>query len=534
MGSRRLTALAAALLITLAPVAASPAFAESPVTLGSERVVDSSDVLGAADERDVEARLDALGADTDVDLWVVYVDEFDSPASAEGWANETAERNNLGTHQYLLAIATEGRSYYLSADTSGPLSESQIIAIERDTVEPLLAQDDWGGAAIAAADTLEDARSGGGGSGLWIIGLVALVGIGLIVWAVVRSRRKTGAATSGPAQVPLTELEKDAASALVRTDDALTRSRQELGFAKAEFGEEATREFEDAITEARASLDRAFAIQQQMDDETPDSTEQQRAWYLEIIDLCTKADASLDAKADAFDALRDLSQNAPEALARAQEAHTAATTQVAEAQARLAELTAAYSPGALRTVADNPDQAVARLAFASERLAQAQQAVQAGDGAGAAVAIRAAEQGIDQARLLEDAVETLGADLAAAERTAAVLLADLEKDLVAADATADPDGRLAPVVAATRHQVEAARTALTPPARDPIAAATALEQANTEIDAALGAIRDAQQRADRARSLLGQALLQAKTQVSAAENYITARCGTVGAPARTH
>ncbi|MEI2270519.1 hypothetical protein OHB93_14510 [Microbacterium sp. No. 7] len=46
-------------------------------------------------------------------------------------------------------------------------------------------------------------------------------------------------------------------------------------------------------------------------------------------------------------------------------------------------------------------------------------------------------------------------------------------------------------------------------------------------------MRDAQQRADRARSVLSQTLLQAKAQVSAAEDFISARRGAVGATART-
>ena len=90
------------------------------------------------------------------------------PGSAETWANDTAERNNLGPTQYLLAIATEGRSYYLSADSAGPVPEGRIASIEQDDIAPRLQADDWAGAGIAAADGLEDARSGSG-SGAWIV-----------------------------------------------------------------------------------------------------------------------------------------------------------------------------------------------------------------------------------------------------------------------------------------------------------------------------------------------------------------------------
>ncbi|MDJ1113013.1 TPM domain-containing protein [Microbacterium dauci] len=533
MRSRRLPALAATLLISLASLAfGSVASATEPVSLDADRVVDQAGVLTDADEARVNDHLEALSSEADLDLWVVYVDEFTSPASAEEWANETAKQGNLGPDQYLLAIATEGRAYYLSADSSGPISEAAITAIERDDIEPRLGADDWAGAAIGAADGLADARNGGGASGWWIIVLVVAVIGALVIWALVRKRRRSGGAPA-KTEVPLEELERRAASALVQTDDALTASQQELGFAAAEFGEEATAEFAQAIADARTALDSAFTLQQRLEDGTPDGPEQQRAWLGEIIALCERADDTLDAKAEAFDSLRDLAKNAPAALATVTAAHTAALAEVDAAAARVTELSAQYAPSALATVADNPAQARDRLDFAATQLAAAQQALTSNDGAAAAVSIRAAEQAVDQARTLEVAVDTLGGDLAAAEQHGAALLADLEADLAAAAATPDPDGRIAPIVASTRQQVETARAALTGTARDPLTVVAALERANTAIDAALGGIRDAQARAERARSVLGQTILQAKAQVSAGEDFITARRGAVGAPART-
>jgi hypothetical protein len=533
MRSRRLPALAATLLITLSSLAlAAPASATDPVALDADRVVDQAGVLSDADEALVNDRLEALSADTDVDLWVVYVDEFTSPESAEGWANETARQGNLGSNQYLLAIATEGRAYYLSADSAGPISEDAVTAIEREDIAPRLGADDWAGAATGAADGLTDARNGGGMSGWWIIVLVVVAIGALVVWALVRRRRRSAGAPS-KTEVPLEELERRAASALVQTDDAITASKQELGFAAAEFGDEATAEFAQAIADARTALDSAFTLQQRLEDGTPDSPEQQRAWLGEIIALCERADDTLDAKAEAFESLRDLAKNAPAALATVTAAHTAALAEVDGATARLNELSSQYAATALVTVADNPAQARDRLDFATTQLAAAQQALTANDGAAAAVAIRAAEQAVDQARTLEVAVDTLGGDLAVAEQNGAALLADLDADLAAAAATADPDGRLAPIVASTRQQVETARAALTGSARDPLTVVAALERADTEIDAVLGGIRDAQARAERARSVLGQTILQAKAQVSAGEDFITSRRGAVGAPART-
>ncbi|OAH50942.1 TPM domain-containing protein [Microbacterium oleivorans] len=533
MRSRLTSVVAVSLAVLFGAAVAAPAAATEPVTLDETRVLDASDVLTDAQEARLDSRLAQLQDDTGLGLWVVYVDDFTDPSGAEDWANATAERNNLGPNQYLLAVATEGRAYYLSADSSGPISPDAVARIEQERVLPALSDGDWAGAGTAAADGLQEARSGGGGGLVWVVVIVVAALAALVVWALVRRRRRGAGAASGQTQVPLEELERQAGAALVRTDDAISTSTQELGFAKAEFGDAATGEFEQAIAAARASLQQAFALQQKMDDETPDSPEQRRAWYEEILERSRAAEAALAEKAGAFEALRDLAANAPEALARVQQRRAEVGARAAESDARLTQLRAAYRAEALSAVADNPDQARDRLTFADARLAEAQREVAAGDGAAAAVGIRAAEQAVAQAAQLQDAITKLAADLEAAERDGAALVTELEADLAAAAATPDPDARLAPVIAATRQNLDAAREDLTGTHRDPLAALTLLERANTAIDGALGQVREAQQRADRARSVLSQTLLQARAQISAAEDFITARRGAVGATART-
>ncbi|MFJ6679982.1 TPM domain-containing protein [Microbacterium sp. NPDC091382] len=534
MRSRLTSVVAASIAVLIGAFGfAAPASATAPVTLGDSRVLDAADVLTDAQEASLDSRLEKLTDDTGLDLWVVYVDRFTDPTGAQQWSADTAELNNLGPDQYLLAVATEGRAFYLSSDSSGPLSDGRITAIEQDRVFPALDRGDWEGAAVAAADGLADARSGGGSGLIWVVLLVVAALAGLVVWAVVRRRRAATGADPGKRQVPLDELERQAGAALVQTDDAITASAQELGFAEAEFGDAATAEFSQAIAAARTALERAFSLQQQMDDETPDSPDQQRAWYEQILDLCRSAQATLTEKADAFDALRDLAKNAPEALIRVQQRRTEAGARLDGVDARLGELRAAYRAEAVAAVADNPAQARDRLAFVDARLAEAQTEVAAGNGAGAAVGIRAAEQAVDQAVRLQDAVGKLAADLSAAEREGAALVTELDADLAAAAATPDPESRLAPVIASTQQNLDTAREKLTGPARDPLAAVDLLEDANAAIDGALGQVRDAQQRADRARSVLSQTLLQAKAQVSATEDFISARRGAVGAAART-
>ncbi|WP_193307772.1 TPM domain-containing protein, partial [Mycobacterium tuberculosis] len=101
------------------------------------------------------------------------VDDFTNPSDSAAWADQVAEGNGLGPSQYLLAIAVEGRSLYISADSSGPLSNGQLAAIE-DAIAPLAGSGDWTGAITLAADEIQ----GDGGAGalrvtLIVIGVVA-------------------------------------------------------------------------------------------------------------------------------------------------------------------------------------------------------------------------------------------------------------------------------------------------------------------------------------------------------------------------
>lgn len=535
MRSRWSAALATALLLTVigAPSAAS---ATPPVTLGSSYVMDEAGVLDSGSASAVEERLARLSSETDVDLWVVYVDEFTDATSAEDWANTTADLNGLGPSQYLLAVAVDTRQYYLSGYSEGPVGFDQLGDIEQQRIQPELRADDWAGAAIAAADGLQDAVTAqpGGGFGGILVGVIVVAAIGVVIWLVVRSRRKKKSGAPAPVeQISTAELARRAASALVATDDALRTSEQELGFARAQFGDAAAAEFEDVLAMAKEDLTRAFTLQQQLDDEVPDTEAQTREWNTEILRLCEGANAALDEKAAAFDELRQLEQNAPEALVRIQAERAHAHDALTAATAQLQELTGVYAPEALATVADNPEQARQRIDFADEQLAAASAAIGAGKGGEAAVSLRAAEDAIGQAELLEQAITKLRADLAAGEQDAAALLAELENDIATAATLPDPDGLLGAAIASTRQRIDSARGSLTGSARRPLFALESLEAANQQIDTLVQGVRDAAAKEQRARQMVGQLILQAQGQVSAAEDYISARRGAIGAEART-
>lgn len=545
MTKRWLTLAALALAAALGAFTASAASATDPLTLDSGYVTDQADVLSADEEDTVEARLQELTENSKADLFVVLVDEFTSPSDRIEWADTVAEQNNLGPEQYLLAIAVDQRTYYISSASGGPLSGSKLDDVEQK-IQPLLAQDDWDGAIVLAADEIQ----GDGGAGalrvfLTVLGIVAAA---LLIWFIIamirRSRRKAAARERGA--MPETpdpndpfstltdaQVETQAGLALVQADDAITSSREELGFAVAQFGDAATAEFTHVVDAAKEKLSEAFDLKQKLDDEIEDTVQDRRAWHIRIIRIAQEIDDVLDDNTEAFDALRKLEQNAPQELERVRGERAALQPVLAGAAAALAALTATYDSTALSTVADNPAQAQERAALADRSIEAAAQAIAAGKSGEAAFAIRTAEQSVAQATQLVQAISSLGSDLGRVDAQAQALVAELQADVATTQQLPDLDGSIAAAASNTVRQLQAAQTDLSGTARNPQRAFAALTAANAQIDAAIALGKQTVDRARRATQMLEQTLAQAGTEIRTAREFIETRRGTVGSTART-
>lgn len=519
--------------------AASSAVATPPVTMEAGFVTDEAGVLSASERTAVNERLTTLADAGRGELFVIYVDEFTDPSDSVEWTDRTARENGLGTDQYLIAVAVDAGQYAISADSYGPLSDGEIDRVVQ-AVEGGLRSADWDGAVIAAADAFPGQGGGTGGMVWFVVLLVVAAAAILIVVLVVRSRkrnRSVQATTADPndpyATVSDEELETQAGSALVHADDAITASKQEVGFAIAQYGDESTAAFTTVVEAAKAKVSEAFSLKQQLDDATPDTPEQRRAWHIQIIQLCDEADDLLNDNIEAFEELRKLEAEAPQALERVTARRRAADQPLAAAAPALADLARIYDAAALAPVADNPAQARQRLDLADTEAAAAAADIAAGRNGEAAFAIRTAEEAVEQAEDLIAAITTLGANLAAVEDHARATIADLEADLAAAGAMPDAQGTLAPIIARTRSRIDAAQSSLQAATRNPQQVLDALTQSNSEIDAALGQAREATEQAQRVQRVLAQRLAQAQAQITTANDFISTRRGAIGATART-
>src|SRR5215469_5528287 len=326
-----------------------------------------------------------------------------------------------------------------------------------------------------------------------------------------------------------------ASRALVATDDAVQTSEQELGFATARFGAATAAPFSAALESARGELAAAFRLNQQLDDGIPADDGTRQSCLTDISARCAEASRVLDDHSEAFDLLQDLEARAPQLLAEVdayvvqQAARVSATRQI------LGRLAAGYTPQAIGTVAANPDQASQRLDFAAAAVASFRHDLAAGQTGRTAALLQAAESAADQATDLLNAVEHVQAQLtqAASALPAALRETDAEIADAAALLTDRPGGELASL-AARAHAVTAEARARQAAGRlDTLMTLRDVQQADAALDHALAGVRAGRDNQERARAVLDQTMLVARSAVTAARDFITTRRGGIGAGART-
>ncbi|GAB3133244.1 TPM domain-containing protein [Marisediminicola antarctica] len=520
---------ATALALAAVVVPALTAQAEQPVNLGSTQIVDTVGALGGQ-EAEVESALNRLYNATGAQLFVVYVATFDGVAADESWATATAEQNGLGTDDVLLAVATEERIYDIFYPSDFQLDTEATREVENEFL-PLLSDENWAGAALAAADGYREAIEGPGFPWGFVLGVLVVGAVVIGIVLVIGRRRASARHTAELAD--LTKLEQRASRALVHLDDSLTTSEQELGFAVAQFGTEASAPFVEALEAARTKVGEAFRIKQTLDDGVPETDEQARAGLLRILELCDQADDELDRQADAFDELRALEQAAPQTLVQVRADAERAAARLSAAIEALRLLEQRYSSAAVATVEDNTEQAEMLLTFVGRTASQAEGAIAAGKSGSAAIQLRTVQASVAQAGQLLDAIDSLGDRLAEATQSLDAVVADTRHDLAAAKAfqAEATSAELSAGIAAAEASLAVAESPST--LANPVARLERLTAANQELEGTFGRTRDAHTRIQNARVALDGTLATARGQIVAAGDFITTRRGGVGETART-
>ena len=134
----------------------APTGSTAPMTL-RQAVTDSAGALSSEQIAEVKSAVKTLQEARDVRLWVVYVDAFNVPPGE--WARKTLSLTNMGKRDAILAVATKQRKYaFLVAPAAANRSQQAIDDMRTNNIEPKLREDDFAGAAVAAATGLQALR----------------------------------------------------------------------------------------------------------------------------------------------------------------------------------------------------------------------------------------------------------------------------------------------------------------------------------------------------------------------------------------
>lgn len=328
------------------------------------------------------------------------------------------------------------------------------------------------------------------------------------------------------APVPTADLNQQANRRLVQTDNTLTTSEQELGFAIAHYGADAATAYRAGWAAAHQELAAAFQLRQQLDDAYPADEPVQRRMLIEIIDRCARADQRRSADAEGLARLRSVESHVERLSAELAVCRDAVAARIPAVAARLTDLESRYAVSAFIAVGDNVKQAKSRITSACDELEKAAQAVAGGDRSSAASAVRGAEQALAQAGVLLDAITRLDTDLKTATVRVRTLVADVQGQVAVGKAAAADQAKLAGAVARAERVAIDVRSELAGTHPDPIGALARIEAAGSELDQALG-------RTHHAPELLDQAVFSARTAVDSATQFIITHRDAIGVVART-
>jgi uncharacterized membrane protein YgcG len=581
---RKAFPLAAFVIIAVAwtLVSGSPVAAASPHRLGGPITDDVGALSG--DTATIQARLDKLQSDTGTQVWVWYTDTLAGQQSSD-FATATAKASSLGATDLLLVIALDDHEYGWWKGDGVAIADADLDRVLSEDMEPALRAADYIGAITATADGLEAALSsgtpgttavgttpdpgGGGGETVPVFVpppgqpaspdsagatsaiatlLLAAIVVGLIggaAWYLSRRRASTGA----PARAVATpddpngdlagmnpkDLDELANRILVETDDSIRDSDQELGFAQAQFGDDAAAPFVAAIAAAGTDLKGAFTLRQQLDDATPEDEATRRKMLTDLIVACRTAQGRLHAELQHFDELRALETEAPGILAKLPAGADALEARLPASQATLTGL-AVYADADWQAVAANIDNARTRIAAVREAAQQGTKALADNAAGRAAQAARLGEDGLAQGTAFLDAIDRLAAQLADAHAKVDAEIAAAAADIAtakAAAAGAPGNTDASPRLAEAEALLAEARTALDPPKPDVTAAYAKARQSNELADAIGHDIRSADEQRARDAARLDAGMKAAQVAVTRASDYIGGQRGGIGSEART-
>lgn len=497
---------------------------------------------------------------TDGIAYIVFVDSFPPGMDAQEWATQALKPIAASRYDILLAVGSNTYGYaYSEAFTAKSFKQVDTAVVSH------LRQHDWAGAASSFITTAQQVAAGGSSSGdskgsaavgaailLGGLGLLGAAGGGAVYAAKRKSKRDTAKAveqgraldpkdTAALGQLSTAALEQLAAEELVSTDESIKAAQAELDISVGEFGTERTRKFTQSLQHSQSTLQKAFAIQQQINDRKYTSEFDKRSLLIEIISSCGQADDVLDQEAKNFADMRNLLVNAPQTLERLTQSTVDLQARITPATEQMADLRRSFPAETLSSINHNVEIAQAALAEAEKQIDVGRDlaARPAGEQAGLIEAIRIAETDINQADRMLKAIESARSDIAAAQANLDALIAEIEGEIAQSEAIKSQGvaqgtqldwNAVSNTLTRAREALQEARGIKD---HDPLTAWTRLTDMDSQLDEMLEQIQSGITDHARVLRVFDQQSAAAQTAIRAAQDFISSRGRYVRSDART-
>ena len=563
-------ALAALVLgcATAGPAVAAELIVAAPEASAlKDKVTDEAGVLSSSEKSELEDKIVALQQEHHVVIFVVFASSL--PEGAESYANGIVKSKGPNSAAYVVGVDDST----VGVQTGGDWPRGRLDVMYDAAYAKLVDGHQYGPSALALVDAAASGSSGSSGSsdsgssgstgssgssdgsgGLWLAGgagALVLAGGGIAA-ASRRTKKKNSVAalesarqiepgnTSQLDRLDMATLEKLAQEELVSTDESIRRGKEELDIAVSEFGPERTRPFTKAMNHSTLTLQKAFQLQQQLNDNLPKSTAERRQMLVEIISSCGQADDALDEQAADFAHMRDLLINAGSKLDELTRRTVDLRGRLPQSRTLLSSLSGSYSEEALSSIADNPDMAEISLTEAEKLLDRGRelQSKPAGQQGPLVGIIRDAEHALEVSDRLLTGVENAENSISSAKANLPALIEEVEGEIAEAQqleqrgkAQGSPAdwAALEEHVAHARQAVDSARQN---GQADPLGQYTALTAIDTKLDEQLDAVRETNSTRERQVMLYRQQIASAESSIQAAEDLLSSRGRVVGPEAR--
>lgn len=534
----------------------------------SSQITDSNGSLTDAEKQKITKAISTLQSQKGLKVYVVFMDDFGSVDPATWTKN--AQQKTGDQSACVLAVATKQGEYQIYGGNKW--SNAELDAMNSAVYAPLHARS-FGDAAYTAVTSATSATAGSGrssgGSGssggagsassgdgaVWLgAGGVAVVAAGGGVWAYGRRKKKqdqskalAGARQLEPDNVraivslPLNTLKKRAQEIIIETDESVRGAQEEYGIAEGEFGPERTRAFLRALNEANAALNNAHHTQALLSDSIPETEQQQRSMYTDIVSSCGTAQKALEEQSKHFQDLRTELIQASSTLDKLTQKAVDLRARVEPAAATLDTLRSKYEASTLASINDNPTMARVAIEESEKSLDAARElaAKPAGQQGGLVDAIREAERAQTLANDLIEGIEHAETNIAHATSTLPALINEVTEE-IAESARIKERGTahnaqvdwsvLDSAVASAREALQKADAAKT---TDPLSAYSVLTHADSVLDEAMATATEGTQTQERALALLDRQITEASSRIQGAEDFIASRGRIIGQEART-